>query len=439
VTAALSRRRFIVSIASLLAVALAAVLTVVLTRPGPAPRERIQGRSPAEIAEAARFRAVQDLLHARSEAIVGRDRAAFLAVLDPAAKGFRRDQARMFAHLAPVPIATWSYDLTAESRRPPPDAERYGAPIWSPSYFVLHYRLAGFDDKPTALQQYPTFVQRDGKWYLASLRDYAPRLVSATDIWDHGPVKVIRRRNVLVLGSPTQAATMTEVANQAQASIGAVSAVWRRSWSRHVVVLVPRTTRQMALLAEFDGDVSKLAALTSAEVSTTAGSPTPVGDRITINPVTWPMLSEVGARVVIRHELTHVATRASTSAHAPTWLSEGLADYIGFLDAPVSVRVAASALARLVANGEVPDALPRNRDFRSSNPQLAVHYEASWLACRYIAERFGERTLVRFYRAIGTSPARPSVAVADATRKILGMGVGRFVARWRGYLTGQLA
>jgi hypothetical protein len=116
-----------------------------------------------------------------------------------------------------------------------------------------------------------------------------------------------------------------------------------------------------------------------------------------------------------------------------------MADYVGFRDAPVSVRVAASALARLIAAGQVPDALPPNRDFRSSNPQLAVHYEASWLACRYIAERFGERTLVRFYRAIGTSPARPSVAVADATRKILGMSVDRFVARWRGYLIEVLA
>lgn len=431
-TATLSRRRLIVLIASLGAAALAGSLAVVLLGSPGTPQAPATG--PVSAAGIARLHAVEDLLRVRGAAIVHRDRAAFLSTLDPRARRFRHDQARTFAHLAPVPIATWTYSVSAVSRRPPPDARGYHAPTWAPQYFALHYRLAGFDAKPTTLQQYPTFVERGGHWYLASLSDYAPNLVSATDIWDYGPVKVLRRPDVLVIGAPSRAATMSEVARQVHAAIGQVSAVWGSRWSRRAVVLVPRTTRQMALIDDYPGDLSNLAALTSAEVSTTAGKPTPVGDRITINPANWPMLSEIGAGVVIRHELTHVATRASTGTQTPTWLSEGFADYVGFRTAPVSVELAASALARRVRAGMVPVRLPSNRDFRSTNPLLAVHYEAAWLACRYIAEQFGQPALVRFYRAVGTSPERGHDALVDALRDDLHLRLARFVAQWRGYV-----
>jgi hypothetical protein len=382
---------------------------------------------------------IERVMDIRAAAVVHHNRVAFMASIDPDSKRFRRAQSRMFANIARVPLSTWSYTMTALPRSAPPNVDHYRAPTWAPEYFALHYQLTDFDDKPTTLRQYPTFVKRDGRWYLASLTDYAPRhLRSATDIWDYGPVKVLRSRNALVLGAPSQATTMAEVQRQVRSAIGPVSAVWGKDWARRAVVLVPETTREMALIDDYRGDLSNLAALTSAEVSTTAGKPAPVGDRITINPVNWPLLSRLGAAVVIRHELTHVATRADTGTQTPTWLSEGFADYVGFLDVPVSVSVAAGALNKAVDAGRVPDALPADRDFRSSNPQLAVHYEASWLACRYIAEHFGQQTLVRFYRAVGTSPKRAQVALSGALRDELGMALPEFVMRWRHYVVQEL-
>ncbi len=392
-------------------------------------------------AAAARVHAIQRLLHERSVALVRRDRSAFMATVDPAAKQFRRRQSRMFTDLAPVPIGSWSYEMTTTPRRSPPDAARYRDPVWAPSFFALHYRLARFDPKPTTLQQYPTFVERDGHWYLASLTDYARRgLVSATDIWDYGPVKVLRGRGVLVIGAPSQQATMTEIVHEVPAAIDQVTAVWGTQWTRRAVVLVPATTREMGLIDDYTGDLGDIAALTSAEVSTAAGHPAPVGDRITINPANWPKLSNVGAAVVIRHELTHVATRAVTGTQTPTWLSEGFADYVGFLDAGVSVDVAAAELKRLVGAGRAPDVLPTNRDFRSSSTQLAASYEAAWLACRYVAQHFGQRTLVGFYRAVGTSPSPyPTVALALALEDVLHLRIDQFVTRWRHYVIGELS
>lgn len=391
-------------------------------------------------AQAARYRAIDGLLRTRSQAIMTRGRAAFMASIDPAAKRFRRAEGRMFAHLANVPLASWSYDLAPTARRRPPDAAAYHAEVWSPSYVVLHYRLAGFDSQPTSLRQYPTFVRRHGRWYLASLSDYARRgLVSATDLWDYGPVTVRRSRQVLVLGTPSQRATMAEVARVAQAAIGQVTTVWGSGWARRAVILVPASPREMTLIDGYDGSVANIAALTSAEVSTSAGQPAPVGDRITINPANWPRISAVGKAVVVRHELTHVATRAVTGTQTPTWLSEGFADYVGFRFAAVPVRVAAAELERLVRSGKAPVSLPADRAFTSSDPRLAASYESAWLACRYIAARFGEQTLVRFYRAVGTSPYGARVALRRALATVLRLTPAQFTAHWRRYVRAELA
>jgi hypothetical protein len=231
---------------------------------------------------------------------------------------------------------------------------------------------------------------------------------------------------------------MGAVAREVRAGIGKVDAVWGTGWAQRAVVLVPATTRQMALIDDFRGDLHNIAALTSAEVSTAAGHPTPVGDRITINPVNWPLLSDVGAAIVIRHELTHVATRAVTGTQTPVWLSEGFADYVGFRDANVSVDIAAAALKRQVDSGHLPSGLPTDRQFRSSNSRLGAHYEAAWLACRYVAERFGQRTLVRFYRAVGTSSLPSRAALATALRDVLHLRLAGFTARWRHYVEAEL-
>ena len=56
------------------------------------------------------------------------------------------------------------------------------------------------------------------------------------------------------------------------------------------------------------------------------GQPKPVGDRIGINPANWPKLSPLGRRIVLTHELTHVATRVYTSESTPSWVVEGFAE-----------------------------------------------------------------------------------------------------------------
>ncbi len=438
-------------VAIALATLSAGVVTVVARHGGPAQPHghhtaagTVHVNVPPEADQGApvpRLAAIRGLLRERSTAIRHHDRLAFLATVDPVEASFYRSQARMFANLAPVTFSSWTYSMSSASAGL--DGGRflaYHAPAWAPRSFDLEYRIAGFDRAPTKLAQYPTFVDRGGRWYLASLSDFAWRgEVSATDLWDYAPVQEVHVGPVLVLGPSVELAVMDEVAAQAKAAIPKVTSVWGRHWSQRVVLQVPSTQREMGLITGLTGDLSQIAAVTSAEVSAQPGQPKPVGDRVTINPRAWRDLGQIGAGVVLAHELTHVATRADTGAQTPKWLAEGFADYVGFLRTGLPVRSIAAELAQSVRAGRLPTRLPANADFEVTARRLSQAYEPSWLACRYIAKRYGQPALVRFYRSVGTSRLDTAQAVAVALHRVLGLTLSEFTARWRAFVIAKLA
>ena len=389
----------------------------------------------------AREQALRDLLARRGHAVLHRNRAEWLGTVDPRSHAFRHRQAGMFDNLRGVPIASWSYTFDpVQAQLPNRATRRYHVPVWAPSAFALHYRLRGFDTQPTNLAQYPTFVERDGRWYLASLSDYASDgLKSAKELWDFGPIVVVRRPRVLVLGHPGAEATVQAVADEAAADIPRVTAVWGPHWARRVVLLVPATQEELSRVVDDYGDLDHIAAVATAEVRTQLGHPDPVGNRVGINPANWPKLSSLGQRIVLTHELTHVATRAVTGAATPTWLAEGFADYIGYLDSGIPTTFAAQELAAKVRAGHVPRKLPPDDEFDGASKHLSEAYEGAWLACRLIAEHYGQAALVRFYRVVGTSSTSTESALASASNSVLHISIDRFTREWRAFLRAELA
>jgi hypothetical protein len=392
-------------------------------------------------AENARNAALRQLLHRRQRAVLHHDERTFLGTVDPAQPQFRAQQRAEFRALAAIPLASWEYDVDVGLGLPSsPQTRRYGVSTFAPVQFAIRYAIKGFDDKPTSLVQTPTFVHRKSGWYIASFNDYATAgNPSSVGIWDFGPVRTVRSGNVLVIGHPQSLAVMRQIADVTTAAIPRVTAIWGRGWSRKVVILVPSTQRELADIVDDHEDLSQIAALASAEVTSCPGSPNPVGGRIAINPRNWPTLSSLGRRIVLTHELTHVATRADSNACMPTWLIEGFADYVGYDGTSLPVRVIASELSSDVRRGRVPTSLPPNRDFDGGSKRLAQSYEGAYMACRLIESMVGERGLVRFYAAVGRSHSTPVRAMAAAVRTILHLTPAQFTARWQQYLRSQLS
>jgi hypothetical protein len=388
-----------------------------------------------------RAAAIRALLARRSDAVLRHDRATWMSTIDPKSKRFRRHQADVFTNLRHVPFASWSYSFVPGlAQLPNAKTRRYGVTAWAPTDFALHYRLRGFDRKPTNLAQYPTFVHRGGEWFLASLSDFAGTgTKSARDVWDFGPVVALRTPSVLVLGHPQSASLMQSLAIEVAADIPRVNAVWGKAWARKAVVLAPATQHELSQVVGDFGNLDHIAAVASAEVSVGSGKPDPVGDRIGINPSNWAKLSSLGRRIVLTHELTHVATRAVTSSSTPTWLAEGFADYIGYLGSGVPTTFVAQELGSDVKRGHVPHRLPVDGQFDGSSKRLSQAYEGAWLACRLIAQRWGERALVRFYAGVGRSHAGPRLAVSVTMNRLFHESPATFVSQWRDFLRSELA
>ncbi len=377
---------------------------------------------------------VQRLLDRRASAVRTGDRRAFLATVDPAAATFRARQGDTFDALSSVPIDQWDYRLDPTSEQEPDVAldARYGAGTWWGPGVELGYTFTGVAGRPTRVQQHLTFVRRAGRWYVAAADDFAARGDrTPRQIWDAGPVLAVRRPGVLVLGHPGAAELLTDVARRTAAAVPVVSSVWGQDWSRQAVVLVPASAEEMAALLDQPLDLSQIAAVATAELR--SGEP-PAGERILVNPDTFSELGELGRRVVLTHELTHVATRAATGPATPMWLAEGLADYVAYQGLDLSLSVTARELRADVRAGRVPDSLPSEDAFESGSAHLASAYEQAWLATRLLVEQQGRDGFLTLYRSLGARrDVEPSRAL-EQTLQPAGTSTARFTADWRAHL-----
>jgi hypothetical protein len=432
-------RGLAVVVAIQLAAGLAGLAVVHLQDHTRGPASEVRGRvAPGEALDA-RDRAVRALLDVRAAAIRDRDKVAWLSTVDPSNMELLERQGAVFDALAEVPLSDWTYRLDADSSRPASlDLDEKRGPGWWAPAVTLSYRITGYDDMPTIEPQRFTFVPRGDSWFIAADDDFAAVGRDTTrGLWDSGRVVVVRGRSCIVLGHPTSRSLMRRIATSIDAAIPRVTAVWGESWSQRVVALVPSTQEELGRIVGGSGDYSQIAAVATAELRDAGSGYHPVGDRIVINPPTFAKLGSLGRRVVLTHEVTHVASRAASGPEAPAWLVEGLADYIGYRGVRVPYSASASELRSAVRRGHVPDALPTEDDFDGNNKDLAQVYEEAWLAVTLIAEQHGRDGLLRFYREVGRANARPT-AVDDAFRRLWGTSLAEFTEQWRHDLVTRL-
>ncbi|MFE9247607.1 hypothetical protein [Streptomyces sp. NPDC007088] len=369
--------------------------------------------------------AVRALLDRRARAVLDRDEQDWLATADPRAGAVRGREHAAFDRLDDLPFSSWSYRLLSLKRTGHTASARA----------ELSYRLRGYDAAPVTVDRALSLGLRGKRWYVASERP-APK--SPPQLWEQGEVNVVDGRSSVVLGVGQSRERLREFAALADRAVPAVRRAWTGDWPGRLVVVVPRSLDAMAaLLGASPGDYRGIAAVTTGELGGLARVP---ADRVTVNPAAFGELGSFGKQFVLTHEAAHVATRSSTSSATPLWLSEGFADWTGYRGTGRTPAEVAPELAKAVRAGQGPRALPGDGafGFATDPDRLARAYESGWLACRMIAEQWGEASLRDFYRAVGVHDGR-SGAVDAALREVLGLDTARFTKRWRAYLREQLA
>lgn len=389
--------------------------------------------------ELAQFAAeeIQDLLDAHGAALVARDRAAFLAAVDPTAPEFMASEAALFDRFAGVPLADWSYVLGRYPCQPTldPRFERYGAPVLAIEV-QIGYQLAGIDPEPTYADRVLTIVDRGDGWTIGSDAD-RPELNTAfpAEIWEFGPVVATAGSHGTVFAHPGNAEQVAGYVALVDQAVSMVSAVWGTDWSQQVAVVAPETAEEMAALIGEPITVDFDAVADADAVDLDEGIA--FRQRVIVDPEAVVRLDAAEELLLLAHEITHIASAGTTASATPIWMIEGLAEYVSLRDSGWSPAARAWTLADEVRAGAIPADLPTDADFADPNRYVQA-YDMAWLACQLIAERVGPEGLVRMYRAVGDG-ADPARTVDSWLQTELGLSRADFVATWQQYLVAQLA
>lgn len=263
----------------------------------------------------------------------------------------------------------------------------------------------------------------DGVRFVAAGASVGPG-VGRTPSWWSGPLTVQSQGRTTVLAPDDErAGTLLAQARRAVAQVNRVLPTWRGP----LVLEMPTTVDALeTALGATAGSYDGIAAVTTT-ISEDPGAPV----HVLLNPAVFGELGAGAAQVVATHEATHVALGA-TRTSAPLWLLEGVADHVALRDSDLPVSDAAGQYLDRVREDGLPTTLPSEGDFDARQAGLGATYEAAWLACRLIAEAYGEDALLDLYRATDEG-----VSVPTAFRRVLGTTEEAFVAAWREELRRQ--
>ena len=385
---------------------------------------------------------VSSLLDRHAHAVLSHDRGAFLAdvAAGKAAASFRTRQGDEFANLVKLPLTTWSYRAIAvdnDKNARAQASKAYGAPAVIVQV-TLRYALRGVDPVPTRHDLWWTFVRAGGAVRLAGDGDLADfGGTTWRGPWDFGRLSVVTGAHCLVLGHPGDRASLQVIANTVDDAIPDVTSVWGSDWTADVAVLVPGSSAELTAAVGASSSITADVAAVAVSDGTDPVSGAVYGQRLIVEPASLTQLSAVGRRILYTHEITHIADAKATSDVAPHWLVEGFADYVANLRSGQSVATIAQELRADVRAGRAPTSLPTSADFETAST-AAQAYEGSWLACRLIAARAGQDSLVRFYHLVGRTPGDGDQALAAGLRQVLHETPAQFTAHWRSYVEAQL-
>lgn len=215
---------------------------------------------------------------------------------------------------------------------------------------------------------------------------------------------------------------LTRVRAEMSAAVDAVERFWGTDWGHgddpEITVVATDSEAQFLNDAHLDTrrQWADIAAVSVADEVDFVGRVTS-GQRIVFAPGA-PVMNDSALRIVLVHELFHLAARPDTALDAPRWLTEGVADFVA---RPPSAIPAGTATE-----------LPSDAALDGSGVERSAAYDRAWWFARYVADTYGTDGLRRFYAA-ACGPRHADLALA--VQQTLGTDLPGLQVRWASWLT----
>jgi hypothetical protein len=392
----------------------------------------LAGRGSATAAFVDGDNALSAALLQRAVAVMKHDEAAFLAGVDPSDQRFVDRQRVEFQNLVALGLSTFTLTVTRPHdyevknddlvRRYPAGVRQLGV--------TVKFAIPGVDPVPDAEPWIPTYALVGGRWLLvaeegAGAGDRFPFGVGGQP-WEARPIVVVKTEHVVAVISKEDQEIAPHLLKLAEHGMVAATKIRPDGWPGKV--LLTAVSDQKVFESYFAGSKDKLAQVEAvtvprySEVAEWDRSARFSLSRVVFNPATLGR-GDDELQHTLTHEFTHVAFGPETSGATPVWLIEGMAEYVAFAD-----DGAPDSFAGRVANRISGSDLPADRSFYNS----ADNYLLGWLACKLIAQKYGQPKLIALYDAFKGD----NTDADTAFRTVLGIGQADFLSAWRTYLQG---
>lgn len=341
--------------------------------------------------------AVVALLEQRARAVLDGDEAAFAETMAGASAAFRNARLSWFRRMQDLPIghyrlrpALHSYrDLAAAlPRRPAGDEVRV-------LEVTEEIGFAGYDARPSQESLFLTLVRRGERWHVHDDEGLdGIGFLSARSMWDFAHVRHIERGGVMVLFH-TDEANARRILDSTVESIGRIRDRWPLQWRARVVVMIPKSARDLQRILATTIDLGPFVAFAASSVERDRrGAYALTGYRIFVQPDTFFGYSTSFQDDTLGHEMLHYATRPIAGTWTPSWLEEGVAQVFGERRVP--------PVPELRARAASVDRLPEDhRFFIGSRDRIRLSYQSSAHFADFLRDRYSEQLVARFYHAVG--------------------------------------
>ncbi|WP_344610837.1 hypothetical protein [Dactylosporangium salmoneum] len=376
-------------------------------------------------------KAVDAVLERRTAAIRSKSLDAWMADVDQSDAAFAKRQRQEFENLIRMPFAELRFERTAQPATkmavylPEELFQRYHAAVKVVAVTVRH-RIDGLDSRAVATPWLAVFGYAAGRWVIAgngSGRDMPTGALGQP--WDSsGAISIVRSDRVVAVVSKTDGGQA--LLQMAETGLRRVAEVRPGGWDGKVLITAV-TDKQIfdTYFAESQDRVGQVAAIavpyydSVAEWSSHKAYAT---TRVVFNPTE---LSAPTAELQhdLTHEFTHAAMGPVTGPYTPRWVVEGFAEYVAYKDGKYNPAGIRAALGDLQIK-----TLPSNEQFYAE-PR---NYIGGWLACRMIAETYGQDKLFAFYEGFLRMSEVDSVA-----REVLGISREQLEQQWRDFVAKQ--
>lgn len=393
-------------------------MTTLLTLLGGCSNGRPDQASSSSRIAASEARALeQQVLDERARAVRRGDLRLFLRRVDRADRSLVARQRRYFANLTRLPMQTFRYQVRAEQWQGQRILGRWGRDVRIPQV-TMSVQLRGYDEVPVKRVVGFVFSFDGGKARIVSDRSADGKALydGTPQPWDLTSITTLERSGVLGVFDRTTSASAAALVGSVADGVERLSARLPFSWSRRVVVY---STSDKAVLGSFTdipgGSLDHLGALTFPTYAGTSPRSEIASTRMLVMPSSVRAGQPFLGRIT-RHELSHAAIGERDDG-SPTWVSEGIAEYLGAREVPLRQRIIATE-ARSRAGSPV-DGLPASSDFNRTDQEW--HYALSWMAVDYVAATFGEARVWELMSAMRNGGSGTPDAEQD---RVLGQVLG---------------